>query len=147
MSVMFPPTSTPCERRLPAVESFIIGCSFAYDTAQGELDYDPFAFNVCALGVLFCEYFQILNDSSDRSLQPEWYNRWNIGCVWSGQRGCCGEFASLMLDMQLCNGSARSCPASGGDLRTGKPAVVPRPRPTRTHSCSTGTGVGATYGH
>ncbi|KAH7906965.1 kinase-like domain-containing protein [Hygrophoropsis aurantiaca] len=60
ISVMFPPTSTPSERRLPASESFIIGCNFVYDTAQGELDYDPFAFDVCALGMLFCEYFQHL---------------------------------------------------------------------------------------
>ncbi|KAH7902869.1 hypothetical protein BJ138DRAFT_1168786, partial [Hygrophoropsis aurantiaca] len=124
MSVMFPPTSTPSERRLPAVESFIIGCSFAYDTAQGELDYDPFAFDVCALGMLLCDYFlhlttivpmlapfldrMITRDLSqrftapdalrffehevlpsvtptqfsarpataDRSLRPEWYDRW-----------------------------------------------------------------------
>ncbi|KIJ63031.1 hypothetical protein HYDPIDRAFT_29727 [Hydnomerulius pinastri MD-312] len=57
-SVMFSPTSTPSERRLPASESFISFCSLAYDTAQGEVDYDPFAFEVCALGMLLCKQFQ-----------------------------------------------------------------------------------------
>jgi hypothetical protein len=57
-SVMFPATSTPYERRLPASESFIGGCSIAFDTSQGELDYDPFAFDVGALGMCLCEKFQ-----------------------------------------------------------------------------------------
>lgn len=57
-SVMFDPTSTPAERRLPC-NSFISGGNFAYDTAQGELDFDPFAFDVGALGQLFCFKFQV----------------------------------------------------------------------------------------
>ncbi|KDQ12295.1 hypothetical protein BOTBODRAFT_113272 [Botryobasidium botryosum FD-172 SS1] len=59
-AVMFPRTSTPTERRLPGHESFICGGNYSYDTAQGELDYDPFAYDVAALGQLLCEKFQQL---------------------------------------------------------------------------------------
>ncbi|KDQ14225.1 hypothetical protein BOTBODRAFT_353868 [Botryobasidium botryosum FD-172 SS1] len=59
-AVMFPRTSRPAERRLPGHESFIGGGNFSYDTAQGELDYDPFAYDVAALGQFFCENFQQL---------------------------------------------------------------------------------------
>ncbi|KDQ18184.1 hypothetical protein BOTBODRAFT_155307 [Botryobasidium botryosum FD-172 SS1] len=59
-AVMFPRTSTSAERRLPGCESFICGGNFSHDTAQGELDYDPFAYDVAALGQLFCERFQQL---------------------------------------------------------------------------------------
>ena len=64
-SIMFPRTSTPSERRLLASNSFITGGNFAYDTAQGELDYDPFAFDVGALGQLFCEMFQVRHTTQD----------------------------------------------------------------------------------
>ncbi|KAF9229858.1 hypothetical protein BU15DRAFT_7863, partial [Melanogaster broomeanus] len=57
-SAMFPLDSKPSERRLPAKESFIMHCSMARDTEQGELDYDPFAFDVASLGIYFCEKFQ-----------------------------------------------------------------------------------------
>jgi len=59
-SIMFDRSSTPAERRLPSRNSFISGGNFAYDIAQGELDYDPFAFDVGALGQLFCFKFQHL---------------------------------------------------------------------------------------
>ncbi|KAF9237119.1 hypothetical protein BU15DRAFT_49181 [Melanogaster broomeanus] len=60
-SAMFPLDSKPLERRLPAKESFIMYCSRARDTEQGELDYDPFAFDVASLGEYFCEKFQNLS--------------------------------------------------------------------------------------
>lgn len=62
-AVMFPRTSTPAERRLPGRDSFICGGNFSYDTAQGELDYDPFAYDVAALGQFFCQEFQVCNFS------------------------------------------------------------------------------------
>lgn len=65
-SIMFPRTSTPSERRLPARDSLIIGGNYTYDTAQGELDYDPFAYDVGALGQHFCEMFQV----RDKPLSP-----------------------------------------------------------------------------
>ncbi|KAH7887236.1 hypothetical protein F5I97DRAFT_2056348 [Phlebopus sp. FC_14] len=58
-SIVFPLDSKPSDRRLPASESFIWFCSFANDTAQGELDYDPFVFDVGSLGMFFCEQFQV----------------------------------------------------------------------------------------
>jgi hypothetical protein len=58
-AIMFPPSSIPNERRLPASEACIHGCNIAYDTFQGELDYDPFAYDVGALGMLLCEQFQV----------------------------------------------------------------------------------------
>jgi len=57
---MFPPNSTPSECRLPSNLSFTGGSNQPHDTSQGELDYDPFGFDVGCLGVLFCEEFQHL---------------------------------------------------------------------------------------
>ncbi|KAF8526764.1 hypothetical protein JB92DRAFT_1071880 [Gautieria morchelliformis] len=58
ISMIFPPTATREECRLPSHLSWIGGQSQPHDTRQGELDYDPFAFDVGCLGVLFCECFQ-----------------------------------------------------------------------------------------
>ncbi|KAH7882305.1 hypothetical protein F5I97DRAFT_1909263, partial [Phlebopus sp. FC_14] len=57
-SIMFSPTSTPSERRLPARESTVLPCNIPPDVYQGELDYDPFAYDVGSLGMIFCEEFQ-----------------------------------------------------------------------------------------
>lgn len=51
--------TTPSERRFPGRCSFIGGGNFAYDARQGELDYDPFAYDVASLGQLFCEAIQV----------------------------------------------------------------------------------------
>jgi len=56
---MFPPTSTTVERRLPYNLSWDGTMNQPHDTSQGELDYDPFAFDVGCLGVLFCQKFQV----------------------------------------------------------------------------------------
>jgi hypothetical protein len=58
-SAIFPLESKLSERRLPAQESFIMWCSSARDTEQGELDYDPFAFDVASFGIYFCQKFQV----------------------------------------------------------------------------------------
>ncbi|KAF8526725.1 kinase-like domain-containing protein, partial [Gautieria morchelliformis] len=58
ISMIFPPTATREECRLPSHLSWIGGQSQPHDTRQGELDNDPFAFDVGCLGVLFCRCFQ-----------------------------------------------------------------------------------------
>ncbi|KAH7887245.1 hypothetical protein F5I97DRAFT_1828376 [Phlebopus sp. FC_14] len=60
-SYVLPLDSKASETRLPAHESYIWFCSVANDTAQGELDYEPFAFDVGSLGMFFCEEFQHLS--------------------------------------------------------------------------------------
>ena len=59
ISIVFPPTATREECRLPSNLSFDGAPNQPHDTRQGELDYDPFAFDVGCLGVLFCEEFQV----------------------------------------------------------------------------------------
>ena len=59
LSLLFPSTCTPAELRLPYNMSWHGGSNQPKDTAQGELDYDPFAFDVGCLGVLFCDAFQV----------------------------------------------------------------------------------------
>ena len=59
ISIVFPPNVTREECRLPSNLSFDGGLNQPHDTRQGELDYDPFAFDVGCLGVLFCEEFQV----------------------------------------------------------------------------------------
>ncbi|KAF8481432.1 kinase-like domain-containing protein [Gautieria morchelliformis] len=58
ISIMFPPTATREECRLPSNLSWDGAYDQPHDTKQGELDYDPFAFDVGCLGVLFCKRFQ-----------------------------------------------------------------------------------------
>ncbi|RDB18101.1 hypothetical protein Hypma_000978 [Hypsizygus marmoreus] len=60
-SVIFPSTSTLAERRLECGWYTIVGGgNYAYDVAQGELDYDPFAYDIGSLGQLFCQLAQHL---------------------------------------------------------------------------------------
>jgi hypothetical protein len=59
VSFIFPSSSTLEQRRLPYHLSWWGTFSPLHDTAQGELDYDPFAFDVGVLGVLFCHNFQV----------------------------------------------------------------------------------------
>lgn len=49
----------PGQRRLPSHLSWIGGISPPDDTSQGELDYDPFAFDVGCLGVLITMVFKV----------------------------------------------------------------------------------------
>ncbi|KAF8481430.1 kinase-like domain-containing protein [Gautieria morchelliformis] len=58
ISIIFPPTATREECRLPSNLSWDGAYDQPHDTKQGELDYDPFAFDVGCLGVLFCRQFQ-----------------------------------------------------------------------------------------
>ena len=71
ISIMFPSSFTAAECRLPYWMSWH-GCLFIppYDTTQGEIDYDPFAFDVACLGIHFCERHQVCHPSSDSSLLP-----------------------------------------------------------------------------
>ncbi|KAG6843885.1 hypothetical protein H0H87_012025 [Tephrocybe sp. NHM501043] len=58
---MFPSLAALTECRLPSPLSFRNSPSQRpSDTLQGELDYNPFAFDVGMLGVFFCEKFQHL---------------------------------------------------------------------------------------
>ena len=59
ISIIFPPTATREECRLPSAHSWSGGQNQPLDTCQGELDYDPFIFDVGCLGVLFCDKFQV----------------------------------------------------------------------------------------
>ncbi|KAG5352557.1 hypothetical protein C0989_001775 [Termitomyces sp. Mn162] len=60
-STMFPRSVHINECRLPSYISF---CTYPLqrpdDTHQGEIDFNPFAFDVGMMGVLFCEEFQHL---------------------------------------------------------------------------------------
>ncbi|KAG5721941.1 hypothetical protein E4T56_gene18397, partial [Termitomyces sp. T112] len=61
-STMFPPSMTLDECRLPSHISFNTLCDQAPpDTFQGEFDFNPFAFDVGMLGILFCNRFQYLS--------------------------------------------------------------------------------------
>ncbi|TDL23639.1 hypothetical protein BD410DRAFT_143397 [Rickenella mellea] len=60
IAIMFPPHATSEECRLPHNLSWDGNCSRPNDTMQGELDYDPLAFDVGCLGVEFCHLFQHL---------------------------------------------------------------------------------------
>jgi hypothetical protein len=62
LSIMFEPDSTPAERRLPWIQSFQGPWVDIYDTQQGELDYDPFGYDVACLGELFCIEFQVCTE-------------------------------------------------------------------------------------
>ena len=59
LSIMFPNTAAREECRLPSKLSWAGGGDQPNDTSQGELDYDPFAYDVGCLGVLFCHEFQV----------------------------------------------------------------------------------------
>jgi hypothetical protein len=60
ISTMLPQTSRLDECRLPYQESWKgTPGSCPYDTAQGEFDFDPFAWDVCALGMTLCGSFQV----------------------------------------------------------------------------------------
>jgi hypothetical protein len=60
VAVIFPQDAPTHERRLPWYKSLEGTWHRPYDTAHGELDYDPFAWDVGSLGILFCERFQVL---------------------------------------------------------------------------------------
>jgi len=58
ISTKFPPTATLDECRLPYHRSWTGTFGhFPADTAQGEFDFDPFAWDVCMLGLAFCYEF------------------------------------------------------------------------------------------
>ncbi|KNZ79935.1 hypothetical protein J132_08412 [Termitomyces sp. J132] len=58
---MFSPSMSLDECRLPSYVSFnTLPDQVPADTSQGEFDFNPFAFDVGMLGVLFCHEFQYL---------------------------------------------------------------------------------------
>ncbi|KAG5735775.1 hypothetical protein E4T56_gene7923 [Termitomyces sp. T112] len=64
-STMFPRSVRINECRLPSYISFgTYPLQRPDDTHQGEIDFNPFAFDVGMLGVLFCEEFQHLTSSA-----------------------------------------------------------------------------------
>ena len=59
-STMFPQSVRINGCRLPSCLSFATyPLQRPDDTHQGEIDFDPFAFDVGMLGVLFCKEFQV----------------------------------------------------------------------------------------
>lgn len=57
---MFSPDTSAEDRRLPYWDSWDGGYfEGPYDTAQGEFDYDPFAFDVATLGIMIAVDFQV----------------------------------------------------------------------------------------
>ncbi|GJJ07965.1 hypothetical protein Clacol_002172 [Clathrus columnatus] len=55
LSLMLP--SNDC--RLPAGQSFeVLSITWPYDTSQGEIDYDPYKFEMGCLGIMLCQMFQ-----------------------------------------------------------------------------------------
>jgi len=59
ISIMFPTTSTTVKHRLPSNLAWDGGYNQLHDTWKGEVDYDPFAYDVGCLGILFCDEFQV----------------------------------------------------------------------------------------
>jgi hypothetical protein len=60
LSVVFPPGTSPRQRRLPFENSFAgLAMNRPYDTAQGEFDYDPFAWDVACFGIQLRNRFQV----------------------------------------------------------------------------------------
>ncbi|KAG6816525.1 hypothetical protein H0H93_007988, partial [Arthromyces matolae] len=58
---MFPPNMPIEGCRLPSKFSFAVWPELRpYDCHQGELDFDPFAFDVAVLGIFFCREYQHL---------------------------------------------------------------------------------------
>lgn len=58
LSIMLPPEVQPGDFKLSRKESWV-GTYMPSDTLQGEFDYDPFAYDVGTLGVVFCEEYQV----------------------------------------------------------------------------------------
>ncbi|KAJ3505858.1 hypothetical protein NLJ89_g7192 [Agrocybe chaxingu] len=59
LSVIAPPDAKKSEFRLPYDMSWCGSYNQPFDTAQGEFDYDPFAFDVGTMGREFCNWFQV----------------------------------------------------------------------------------------
>jgi hypothetical protein len=59
ISIMAPPDAKKGEYRLPYHMSWWGSFNQPMDTAQGEFDYDPFAFDVGMLGSEFCQVYQV----------------------------------------------------------------------------------------
>ena len=59
-SKMFSPSMSLDDCRLPSYLSFnTLSDQVPADTSQAEFDFNPFAFDVGMLGVLFCHEFQV----------------------------------------------------------------------------------------
>jgi hypothetical protein len=59
ISIMVPRNIRKEDYQRPYRDSFDGSGYHPYDTAQGEYDYNPFAFDVGTLGVVFCEHYQV----------------------------------------------------------------------------------------
>lgn len=59
ISIMAPSDAKKGEYRLPYHMSWWGSFNQPMDTAQGEFDYDPFAFDVGMLGSEFCQVYQV----------------------------------------------------------------------------------------
>jgi hypothetical protein len=59
LSVILPAGPGTYEGRLPFLMSDVGSVDRPYDISQGEFDYDPFAWDVACLGMVFCRQFQV----------------------------------------------------------------------------------------
>lgn len=59
ISIMMPSNLRKETYRLPYRKSFQGSGNQPFDTSQGEYDYDPFAYDVGTLGVVFCQRYQV----------------------------------------------------------------------------------------
>jgi hypothetical protein len=58
LAIILPRAADRKTYRLP-FKNALIGSGGPRDVSQGEFDYNPFAYDVGCLGVLFCGYFQV----------------------------------------------------------------------------------------
>jgi hypothetical protein len=68
ISIMVPRDVKKEEYRRHYHDSFAGSGHYPHDTSQGEFDYNPFAYDVGTLGVVFCEQYQVrkINCTHDR---------------------------------------------------------------------------------
>ncbi|KAF9018094.1 kinase-like protein [Hymenopellis radicata] len=60
LALMFPASATHASYRLPRKGGFFASLNAPTDLSQGEYDYEPFAFDVGCLGIMFSIFFQHL---------------------------------------------------------------------------------------
>lgn len=59
LSILMPPDTSIESCRLPHQETFYGAYCQPPDVSQGEYEYNPFAFDIGSLGILFCDMFQV----------------------------------------------------------------------------------------
>ncbi len=63
LALMLPESAPRASFRLPRKGGFFASLDAPLDLDQGEYDYDPFAFDVGCLGIMFEEFFRVSGPS------------------------------------------------------------------------------------